>query len=62
MQPMPLVKGKRLPPTGKAFTVPMTAIGRWEHGVMIEERLFWANQADMQQIGLAQSLDLIGAF
>ena len=31
------------------------------HGVMIEERLFWANQADMQQIGLAQSLDLIGA-
>jgi hypothetical protein len=41
-----------LPPTGKAFTLSMTAIGRRQHGVMVEEWLFRDNQAFMQQIGL----------
>lgn len=53
-QPMPIGNGKTLPPTGKAFTLPMTTISRWEQGVMVEEWLFWDNQAFMQQIGLAQ--------
>ena len=52
-QPMPIGNGKTLPPTGKAFTLSMTTIGRWEHGVMVEEWLFWDNLAFMQQIGLA---------
>lgn len=53
-RPMPAGNGKALPPTGKAFTLSMTTIGRWEHGVMVEEWLLWDNRSFMQQIGLAQ--------
>jgi predicted ester cyclase len=53
-QPMPTGNGQTLPPTSKAFTLSTTTIGRWEHGVMVEEWLFWDNQAFMQQIGLAR--------
>lgn len=54
MRPMPLGNGRTLPPIGKAFTLSMTTIARWGHGVMVEEWLFWDNQAFLQQIGLAQ--------
>jgi SnoaL-like polyketide cyclase len=53
-QPMPNGDGKTIPPTNKPFKLPMTTIGRWENGVMVEEWLFWDNQAFMKQIGLAQ--------
>jgi hypothetical protein len=53
-QPMPIGDGKTIAPTNKAFKLPMATIGRWENGVMVEEWLFWDNQAFMKQIGLAQ--------
>jgi len=48
-----LPDGSSIPPTGKSFKLPMCTIGIWENGVMIEEHLFWDNQAFMKQIGLA---------
>lgn len=51
-QPMPLGDGKSIPPTGKKFKLSMATIGHWEGGKMIEEYLFWDNQALMNQIGL----------
>lgn len=54
-QPMPIGNGKTIPPTGKKFKLRMVTIGRWgANGKMIEEHLFWDNQAFMKQIGLAQ--------
>ncbi|SFK42336.1 ester cyclase [Lysobacter sp. cf310] len=53
-QPMPIAGGKTLAPTGKAFKLDMATVGRWENGVMVEEWLFWDNQAFMKQIGLAK--------
>ena len=53
--PMPIGKGKSIPPTGKTFKLSMATIGRWgADGKMTEEYLFWDNQAFMQQIGLAK--------
>lgn len=52
-KPMPLPDGNVIPPTGKAYKIPMCTIGRWKNGVMVEEYLFWDNQTFMQQIGLA---------
>lgn len=51
-RPMPLGGGKTVEPTGKKFKLPMATIGRWKDGVMVEEWLFWDNQAFMKQIGL----------
>lgn len=51
-KPMPAGNGKTIPPTGKAFKLPMATIGRWKDGVMVEEWLFWDNQTYMKQIGL----------
>jgi predicted ester cyclase len=53
-KPMPIGGGKTIPPTGKSFKLPMATIGHWKNGVMVEEFLFWDNQAFMKQIGLAQ--------
>jgi len=53
-QPMPIGNGKIISPTGKKFKLAMTTIGHWKEGKMIEEYLFWDNQAFMKQIGLAQ--------
>lgn len=53
-QPMPIGNGKTIPPTGKRFKLSMATIGHWKKGKMIEEYLFWDNQAFMKQIGLAQ--------
>ena len=52
-QPMPTPDGKSIPPTGKAFKLAMSTVGRWKDGVMVEEYLFWDNQTFMKQIGLA---------
>jgi predicted ester cyclase len=53
-KPMPIGEGKTIPPTGKSFKLPMATIGHWKNGVMVEEWLFWDNQAFMKQIGLVQ--------
>ncbi len=53
-RPMPIGGGKTIPPTGKSFRLSMATIGHWKNGVMVEEWLFWDNQAFMKQIGLAQ--------
>lgn len=53
-KPMPIGNGKTIPPTGKKFKLSMTTIGHWKDGKMVEEYLFWDNQAFMKQIGLAQ--------
>jgi len=43
-----------VPPTGKAFKLPMRTVGVWKSdGTMAEEHLFWDNQTLMKQIGLA---------
>lgn len=53
-QPMPIGNGKTIPPTGKKFKLSMTTLGHWgPDGKMIEEYLFWDNQAFIKQIGLA---------
>jgi len=53
--PMPIGKGKSIPPTGKKFKLRMTTVGHWgQDGKMSEEYLFWDNQAFMKQIGLAK--------
>ena len=49
--PMPTGAGT-IEPTGKPFRLPMATIGRWKDGVMVEEWLFWDNQAFMRQVGL----------
>lgn len=53
-KPMPIGNGKTIPPTNKKFRLAMSTIGHWKDGKMIEEYLFWDNQAFMKQIGLAQ--------
>ncbi|MFA5246060.1 MAG: ester cyclase [Pedobacter sp.] len=53
-KPMPIGNGKTIPPTNKKFKLAMSTIGHWKDGKMIEEYLFWDNQAFMKQIGLAQ--------
>ncbi|AWM14945.1 polyketide cyclase [Flavobacterium sediminis] len=54
-EPMPIGNGKFIPPTGKAFKLPMCTVGLWnDKGVMYEEYLFWDNQAFLKQIGLAE--------
>lgn len=45
---------KTIQPTGKKFKLSMCTVGHWKDGKMIEEYLFWDNQAMMKQIGLAQ--------
>ena len=53
-KPMPIGNGKFIPPTGKAFKMPMCTIGIWKDGVMTEEHLFWDNKTYMDQIGLGK--------
>ncbi len=53
-KPMPLGNGKFIPPTGKAFKMPMCTVGHWKNGVMVEESLFWDNATYMRQIGLGK--------
>jgi hypothetical protein len=54
-KPMALADGKSIPPTGKAYRIPMATIGHWNReGIMFEEFLFWDNGEFMRQIGLGQ--------
>src|SRR5215831_18289776 len=53
-KPMPIGNGNTIPPTGKKFKLSMCTVGHWKDGKMIEEHLFWDNQALLKQIGLAQ--------
>jgi hypothetical protein len=54
-RPMPIADGKTIPPTNKAFRLPMATIGHWmDAGVMDHEWLFWDNQTFMAQIGLVK--------
>jgi hypothetical protein len=54
-KPMAIGDGKSIPPTGKAYRIPMATIGHWgKDGVMFEEYLYWDNGAFMKQIGLGQ--------
>lgn len=53
-EPMVTADGTVIEPTGRAFTIPMATLGRWEDGTMSEEWLFWDNQLFMRQIGLAE--------
>ena len=53
-KPMPMPRGKSIPPTGKAFKLEMCTVGHWKDGVMDEEYLFWDNLTFMRQIGLAK--------
>jgi len=48
-----VVDGKVIPPTGKAYRIPMATLGHWsKDGVMFDEFLFWDNGEFMKQIGL----------
>jgi SnoaL-like polyketide cyclase len=51
-QPMPAGEGKTIPPTNKKFKLAMVTLGHWNGDKMIEEYLFWDNQAFMKQIGV----------
>ena len=53
-KPMPIGNGKTIAPTNKKFKLSMSTVGHWKDGKMIEEYLFWDNQAFMKQIGLAK--------
>ena len=54
-KPMPVPNGPSIPPTGKAFKLPMNTVGRWNaQGTMDEEYLFWDNQTYMRQLGLVK--------
>ena len=54
-KPMAIGGGKSIPPTGKAYRIPMATIGHWgKDGIMFEEYLFWDNGEFMKQIGLGK--------
>jgi hypothetical protein len=54
-KPMATGDGKSIPPTGKAYRIPMATLGHWgKDGIMFEEYLFWDNGEFMKQIGLAK--------
>ncbi|TXH59959.1 MAG: polyketide cyclase [Bacteroidia bacterium] len=53
-KPMPIGDGKTMPPTNKKFKLQMVTVGHWKDGKMIEEYLFWDNQAFMKQIGASK--------
>ena len=54
-KPMVLADGTSIPPTGKAYRIPMATICHWNtDGIMFEEYLFWDNGEFMKQIGLAK--------
>jgi hypothetical protein len=47
-------KGTSMQSTGKLFSIPMCTVANWKNGVIIEEYLFWDNQAYMNQIGMGK--------
>jgi hypothetical protein len=54
-RPMPMSNGTPIAPTGKAFKISMSTVGRWNaQGTMDEEYLFWDNATYMKQLGIGQ--------
>lgn len=54
-KPMDLGNGTVIPPTGKAYHLPMATLGHWnKQGVMDEEYLFWDGATLMKQIGVGK--------
>jgi hypothetical protein len=54
-KPMDIGGGKSIPPTGKAYRIPMATLGHWgKDGIMFEEYLFWDNGEFTKQSGLAK--------
>lgn len=53
-EPMPLPDGSTLEPTGQAFKLLMSTVGRWENDVMVELWLFWDNGLFTEQLGLVE--------
>lgn len=53
-RPMTTADGSVIQPNGKAFSLPMATIGRWENGIMQEEWLFWDNATYLRHPGLGQ--------
>ena len=53
-EPMPTASGTPIAPTGKAFRLVISTVGRWKDGVMVEEYLFWDTQSFLKQVGLAR--------
>jgi len=52
-KPMAVGPGKKVPPTGKSYTLAMCTVGHWtKEGPMDEEFLFWDSGSFMKQIGL----------
>lgn len=51
-EPMKLLDGKSIAPTGKKVKMPMATIARWKNGCIAEEHLFWDNAEYMKQLGL----------
>ena len=51
-RPMSIGHARSIQPTMRRFRYPMTTIGRWRNGVMVEEFLFWDTQAFTKQVGL----------
>ena len=50
--PMKGPDGKMIPPTNKSFQIEFCTVARWEHGEIVEERLFYDLVGFMRQIGL----------
>ncbi len=50
----PTGKGTMSQSAGKLFSIPMCTVANWKNGVIIEEFLFWDNQAYMNQIGMGR--------
>ena len=54
-KPMPVPNGEPIQPTGKAFTITMATVGRWNtQGTIDEEYLFWDNATYAKQIGIGK--------
>jgi hypothetical protein len=53
-KPMPTGNGRFMQPSRRAFKIPMATICVWEEGLIVEEHLFWDNEAYMKQIGLGK--------
>jgi hypothetical protein len=54
-QPMVLADGTTIPPTGKAYRVPMATIAHWNQDhVIFEEYLFFDNAELTRQLGLGR--------
>ncbi|MFG1609886.1 ester cyclase [Actinoplanes sp. NPDC049265] len=52
-RPMPDGKGGFIPPTGKAFSVPISTAAKWRNGKIVEKHVYLDVRTFLGQIGLA---------